>query len=93
MMRMQFSGYNQQFRYEVARMALKKHEHANQNLLEQRGTTTNKKRWFQKKNDVDAVMFVQATEDGKLKKELQQCADRNHMKIKMIEKIDDSLRK
>ena len=38
-------------------------------------------------------MFVQATEDGQLKKELQRCADRNQMKIKMIEKVENSLRK
>ena len=59
----------------------------------QRNTTTNKNRWFQKKNDVDAVMFVEATEDGHLKKGLQRCADRNRIKIKMVEKVDNSLRK
>ena len=93
MMRLQFSGYDQQFRYEITKMALKKHKRASPDNMEQKNTTTNKKKWFQKKKEVDAVMFVQATEDGQLKKELQRCADRNQMKIKMIEKVDNSLRK
>ena len=72
MKRLQFSGYEQQFRYEVCKTALKKHKHVTINdpdKGEPRNTTTNKNRWFQKKNDVDAVMFVQATEDGHLKKD------------------------
>ena len=93
MMRLQFSGYDQQFRYEITKMALKKHKRARPDNVEQKNTTTNKKKWFQKKKEVDAVMFVQATEDGQLKKELQRCADRNQMKIKMIEKVENSLRK
>ena len=38
-------------------------------------------------------MFEQTTEDGQLKEELQRCADRNKMKLKMVEKVDNSIRR
>ena len=38
-------------------------------------------------------MFVPATEDEQLKKEVQRCADRNKMKIKVIEKVENNITK
>ena len=43
-----------------------------------------KNNWFKRKEDVDAVMFVLATENEEMKKEIQQCAERNKMKLKII---------
>ena len=87
MKRLQFSGYDHQFRYEVVKSALKKKQVTRQD------ETPISNRWYQKKGDIDAIMFVQSTEDGKLKKELQKCADKNKMRLKMIERVDNSLRK
>ena len=52
-----------------------------------------KNKWFRKDDEVEAVMFVQTTKDKSLKKEVQQCADKNRLKIKVIEKVDNNLRK
>ena len=50
--------------------------------------------WFKRKNEeVDAVMFVQATKDEALKKEVQRCADKYNLKLKVIEKVENNLRK
>ena len=38
-------------------------------------------------------MFVQATENEQLKKEIQQAADRNKISLKIIEKVDNNIRK
>ena len=69
-------------------------------LKQQEGTTnieqhqtSQKRKWFQKNGNADAVMFVPATEDEQLKKEVQRCADRNKMKIKVIEKVENSITK
>ena len=43
-----------------------------------------KKKWLQKDDGADAVMFVQATKDEQLKKEVQRCADRNKLRLKVI---------
>ena len=96
MKELQFSGYNHQFRYEVTKSALKKHKSISNNNRDgetHKQSTVSKNNWYQKRGDVDAVMFVQATKDGQLKKELQRCADRNKIKLKMIEKVDKSIRK
>ena len=80
MKRLQMSGYDQKFRYDVTKAALKKHKSA---ITNNQGQKTPKKsskyKWYRKNKDIDAVMFVQATKDGQLKKELQRCADRNKM--------------
>ena len=96
MKRLQFSGYDHQFRYDVTKAALKRHKAVTSNNRDggtQKQNATSKNNWYQKNDDADAVMFVQATKDGQLKKELQRCADRNKLKLKMIEKVDNSIRK
>ena len=96
MKRLQFSGYDHQFRYDVTKAALKRHKAITSNNRDrgtQKQNATSKNNWYQKNDDADAVMFVQATKDGQLKKELQRCADRNKLKLKMIEKVDNSIRK
>ena len=86
MKRLQFSGYDQDFRYEVTKKALRKHK-----LKQQKGTTdtdeqqrqtSQKRKWFQRSDGADAVMFVPATKNGELKEEVQRCAKRNKMNIK-----------
>ena len=92
--RLQFSGYDQTFRYEVAKIALKKQQKsAGENLRNQSQTDNNKNKWFQRNGEKDAVMFVQATENEQLKKEIQQAADRNKISLKIIEKVDNNIRK
>ena len=98
MKRLQFSGYDQDFRYEVAKKGMWKHRLKQQqentrSLDQQQPTMSKKKKWFQKSGNADAVMFVPATEDEELKKEVQRCADRNKMNLKVIEKVENSITK
>ena len=95
MKRLQFSGYDQDFRYEVTRRGLRKHKLKQQEgttNIDQQHQTSQKRKWFQKNGNADAVMFV-PTEDEQLKKEVQRCADRNKMKIKVIEKVENNITK
>ena len=71
------------------------HEEKTAGNVEEQKTQQKKKKnnWFRKKEDVDAVMFVQATENEEMKKEIQKCAERNKMKLKIVEKVDSNIRK
>ena len=94
--RLQFSGYDQQFRYEIVRKALKKYDQSKlvtENHENRTPTTKNRKDWYSKDNKTDAVMFVQATKNETLKKEIQQCASKNKLNLKIIEKVDNNLRR
>jgi len=52
----------------------------------------NKQKWFLKgDNKPDAVMFVPATRNGELKKEIQRAAEKNKMKLKVVEKVESSV--
>ena len=93
MKRLQFSGYDQQFRHEVVKIALKRQKAKTEDKDDQSQIKKSKQKWFQKKNEADAVMFVQATKDEQLKKDIQRCADKNKMKLKVIEKVDNNVRK
>ena len=95
MKRLQYSGYDQEFRYEVVKKATRKHkmkiEDTARTGIQQRPQLPKKRRWFQKDDGVDAVMFVQATKDEQLKKEVQRCADRNKLRLKVIEKVENNI--
>ena len=95
--RLQFSGYDQDFRYEVVRKALNKYDQTklpttknHENHIQKTKKITS---WYRRDDETDAVMFVQATKDGSLKNEIQRCASKNKLKLKVIEKVDSNLRK
>ena len=95
MQRLQFFGYDKKLRYEIIRTALKKHR---SKKLERKESTNesiemkNKQKWFLKgDNKPDAVMFVPATRNGELKKEIQRAAEKNKMKLKVVEKVESSV--
>ena len=92
MKRLQFSGYDQEFRYEVVRKALKKQEE--ERTENQSGNNEakrqKKKRWYEEANK---VMFVQATKGGELKREIERCAKKNKVGLKVVEKVTHNIRK
>ena len=105
--RLQFSGYSQKFRYDVISKAFKKYDDlerrkslARENTDPNEETTTErnkiktnkKKRWYAKDNKYESVMFVQSTKGSVMKNEIQKCADRNKVKIKVVEKVECSVR-
>ena len=49
-------------------------------------TREKKKSWSNANEDTEAGMFVQATEDAQLRKDIQRCADRPKIKLKVIKK-------
>ena len=92
MKRLQFSGYDQRFRHEVMKIAFRRYDeskHKSINTSQHNIQKRKKKKWHQ---DTDTMMFVQATKDGELMKEVQKCADKNKVKLKVMERIDKSKR-
>jgi hypothetical protein len=104
--RLQFSGYDQEFRFKVVKDALNKYDRmiegitidANRNSDEvtaiRNATTKKKKRdWYDRGNKYDGVIFVQPTKESKLKREIQKCAERNKVRVKIVEKVESSIKK
>ncbi len=92
MKRLQFSGYDKKFKYEVVKKALKRHE--DKCTVKQgdnnEGKRVKKKRWHE---ETGTVMFVQTTKDGELKKEIERCAEKNKVKLKVVEKVTHNIRR
>ena len=91
MKRLQFSGYDQTFRYEVVKKALKKQEEEHTENQSDENTTTRerKKKWY---DEANKVMFLQArwtTEE----REIERCAKKNKVKLKIVEKVTHNIRK
>lgn len=99
-LRMQFSGYGKGFRHQVVKSALSAYEtllekaHNGERPLyrprewkreeRDREKRTKAQRWYNK--DYDSVLFIPATPNGELKKEVQQEISRSRVKIKVIER-------
>ena len=97
--RLQYSGYSKQFRYETISKALNKHD---QRIAQyQTGGTmfpaksdkdmTKKKKkkkmeWYTDKDKYESVMFVEETNGGILREEMQKIVRKNKLKIKIVEK-------
>jgi hypothetical protein len=87
MKRLQFSGYDQAFRYGVVKKALKKYDGIQQ-------TTTDVPQDAKKRRkNRETVMFVQATPNEGLKKEIERCANKNKINIRIQEKVDNSIKR
>ena len=106
MKRMQYSGYNQKFRYEVLNSALhafeemkKKDESGEQPLYrskhwrrkERRAAKEEKRKNWYKRGGYESVIFVPSTKESTLLKQLQANIDKSQLKIKLIEKSGTSL--
>ena len=101
MLRMQCSGYDQALRYEIIKSAFNAYDKMKENeenegipmyrnKIYERNTRRKeneekKRSWF-KKGGYESVMFVTATKDSQLRKEMQTYIHENSMKIKVIEK-------
>ena len=108
MKKLQFSGYNKNFRYDVINSALKAFEIIKQNANEgvrpinrpkqwkreerRIERETKKKRWY-KTGGFNSVMFIPATPTGELKKMYQEEIKKSGFKIKVIEKAGTSLKR
>ena len=90
MKRLQFSGYDQRFRHEVMKAAFKKYDTNKEAVT---GTQTKDRKTKKWQNGTETIMFVQATPNEELKKEIQRCALKNKIDIKVREKVDNNIRR
>ena len=91
MKRLQFSGYDQVFRHDVMKTALKRYDDSKQATA--RGEKPKHRNTKKQKVGREAVMFVQATKNEELKKEVQRCEDKHKVNIRIQEKVDNSIRR
>ena len=98
MRRMQASGYEKKFRYEVLKSAINAYEKMDSDMDRPlyRGKEWNtaqrrkekkkeKKAWF-KKGGCESVLFVQATPNSELKHRVQEEIDASNVKLKVVER-------
>ena len=107
MKKLQYSGYNQMFRYNVVQSALKAFNHItrcditgvrprNREKNWKRGERIDEKRrkrneWY-KEGGFDSVLFVPMTPDGELRKMYQQEVKKSGIRIKVIERTGRTLK-
>ena len=104
--RMAYCGYDERFRYEVVRIAVGRHKRRlekwskGQGMFEElrtegeRAEAKKRKRdWYKEDKRYDSVMFVQPTEKSQLKNKVQQIARRNGVKVKVVEKAGQTVKK
>ena len=107
MLRMQFSGYQQNFKAEVLKSALQAHE--NMKKKDKEGTQplyrpkewkrterekqkrNKKENWF-KKGGNETVVFVPATPQSKLKKAYEEEIRKAEMKVKVVERSGQTIK-
>jgi hypothetical protein len=105
-MRMERCGYSEAFRYKVVKMAVSRHRRRVERWKnggtmfedpqspEERADSVQKKRdWYKKDKKYDSVMFVQPTESSELKRKIQQIAKKNGVKMKVVEKAGQTVKK
>ena len=107
-LRMQFSGYTKEFRFQVMSSAVKAHNTLMQkelngdrplyrsrdwNKFERRQQKEQKKKDWYKEGDYDSVMFIPATPGSALKKSYDQIVRDEGLKIRVVEKAGISLRR
>ena len=93
--RMQFSGYPQEYRYEVMMRAFKiiQQERGRKRTAENGGNNKKKKKkqWYDQER-YDGVMFVEVTPNAELKQKVQKACTKNKLKVKVVEKMSRSVK-
>ena len=93
MKRLQFSGYDQIFRFRVVKRALKKYDEIHRGSERTIEGVELRRKTKNRRSDPETVMFVQATPNEELKKEIQRCASKHKLNMKIQEKIDNSIKR
>ena len=107
MMKMQYSGYNQEFRHEVAKSAINAfktiRDNAEQDIrpmhrpkgwlkAERLEEKERKKTNWYRRGGFDSVLFVPSTKDGKLKQMYQHCIRKSGFRMKVVERSGRTLK-
>ena len=87
MRRMQFSGYNEEQRYDVVKKAMKKYERKKK--IRKTGQSSRKGKdgaWYLEGGKNETVMFIDSTPGEVLKKKIERLVKKYKMKIKVVER-------
>ena len=92
MRRMQYSGYSEDVRFRVVSEALRKYDEKVRTgsvLCGRQGVKSKaeKREWYKSDGKYDSVMFVEATPDSQLKKEVEKIVRRHKVKIRVVERV------
>lgn len=102
--RLQYSGYDNRFRYNVVERALRRHD---ERLAKYRGSGSmfpklsaeeksqkmeKRSKWYSDGGKYESVMFVEPTPGAKLRKRIQQAAIRNRVRVKVVEKVGTTVK-
>jgi hypothetical protein len=104
--RMQFSGYDKTMRASVIKKILQKYDaklqaYTNTNKMyrsrkdqydERRKIKEAKKSGWYDKEKYDGVLFVDVTDKGEMKREIQKVCKKNKMKVKVVEKMRQTVK-
>ena len=98
MRRMQYSGFSEETRFTVLSSALTKYDEkiTSGNILNHRHigkSQTEKLEWYRKGGKYDSVMFVEATPQSQLKKEVEKVLRRHKVKIKVVERVGTTVKR
>ena len=105
--RLQFSGYDHKYRFKVIEASLEKYENLQiehnrdgkffQNIISkrlERSTHRDKKHsWYSRNGRYQSVMFISATPNSELKNRIQNTANKYKIPIKIVEKVNESVKK
>ena len=107
MMKMQYSGYDQRFRHDVARSAINAYEKIRDNeeqdirpmhrpkgwcKAERLEAKERRKRSWYRRGGFDSVLFVPSTKDGKLKQMYQHAIRKSGFRMKVVERSGRTLK-
>ena len=104
--RMSYCGYDEKFRYMVVKVAVGRHKKRLEKWekgdgmfedcreeVERADAVARKRQWYRYDKKHESLMFVQPTANSQLKKNVQQIARRNGLKIKVVEKAGQTVKK
>ena len=107
MMKLQYSGYDQEFRHEVAKSAINAYETIRDNeernvrpmhrpkdwrkIERMEGKEAKRKGWY-RQGGFDSVLFVPSTKDGKLKQGYQNIIRNSGFRVKVVERTGRTLK-
>ena len=105
-LKMQYSGYDEQFRYEVVKSALSAYQGIMEKVKEGQRPLYRPRNWkrderekerrskihsWYSKGDYESVLFIPSTPNGELKKVIQGEINRSTLKIKVVERSGTSI--
>ena len=103
--RLQFSGYDQKFRYLVVNKALARYDKRIEECQrtgtmfptiseeEKEKRRREKKEWYTRGGRYESVMFVEATPNGELRKKIQNLANKYKVKMRVVERVSSTIKR